>query len=64
MSRAALPLDTAIPYLRLTRLENFFSNSSTKGPSDEIQPESRASKTYFFSKGLNSGLLTGMKSMD
>src|SRR5687767_14444804 len=60
-SSAADPLATATPYLHPTRAANSFSKRSTKGPSDEIQPESMHSFRYFFSLPSKSGLFTGMK---
>ena len=48
-SRAAVPLDTAIPYFLLLNLENFFSNSFTYLPSDEIHPVCKHLLTNFFS---------------
>jgi hypothetical protein len=58
-SRAAEPLETAMPYLRPTRSENRSSNRLINGPSEEIQPVSRHSFKYFFSFPASNGSLTG-----
>src|SRR5579872_6750855 len=60
-SSATEPLATAIPYLRPTREANWVSNFSTKGPSEEIQPESMHSFKYFFSFPLSRGSFTAIK---
>ena len=38
ISKAAVPLETAIPYFLLIYLENSFSNFFTKDPSEDIHP--------------------------
>ena len=47
-SKAAVPLDTAIPYFLSLNLEKLFSNSLTNFPSDEIQLVFKHSDTFFF----------------
>src|SRR2546430_5527750 len=58
--KAAEPLQTAMPCLRPTRLANSSSNLRVKGPSEEIQPESRHSFKYWRSLPFRSGSLTGI----
>ena len=62
-SSAAVPLDTEIPYFRPAAALIFFSNSLTKGPSEEIQPVSIHSHRYFFSFPFNKGSFTGINSI-
>ena len=47
-SKAAVPLETAIPYFLKLNLENFFSKSLTNLPSDEIQLVLKNYKIFFF----------------
>src|SRR5262245_46055852 len=61
-SSAAVPLQTAIPDWRFTLAARVFSNWSTNGPSDEIQPVSIHWARYFFSLPSSSGSLTAMYS--
>ena len=49
ISRAAVPLETAIPYILLLYLEKAFSNLLTYLPSEDIQAESKHSFTKIFS---------------
>ena len=49
ISKAAEPLQTAVPYFFPIYLENSFSNESIKDPLLEIHPVSIHSLTYFFS---------------
>ena len=59
ISKAADPLETAIPYFLPIYFYNFFSKNFTSGPSDEIHPEEidfETSVTFFFDI---KGMLTG-----
>ena len=38
ISKAAVPLDTAQAYFRLTNLDKFFSNKSMSDPAEDIHP--------------------------
>ena len=59
-SRAADPLQTAMPCFRPTRSANFSSNMRMNGPSDDIQPVSMHSFRYFRSLPSRTGSLTGI----
>jgi len=61
VSRAAVPLLTATPWAQPRQDAKACSNLATKGPSDDIQPESMHSAKYRFSFPERSGSLTGIK---
>ena len=59
-SRAAVPLETAMPYFLELNLENFFSNSLTNFPSEDIQFVFKHLITFCFSFLYNFGTFTGI----
>src|ERR1035438_6387515 len=59
-TRAAEPLQTAMPYFRPTRFAIPSSRRCMNGPSEEIHPVSMHSARYFFSLPSSNGSFTGM----
>src|SRR3989339_2115571 len=60
VSNAAVPLQTAMPYLEPKYEEKMDSNFSTNGPSEDIQPESIHCISSSFSLPFSNGSLTGI----